>query len=325
LTGGADDADLVTEFANLYGNIETVQASPWFMYTVRGTNQTGELTGVIEALLWLLHHCSNQGEAIMLIDSLYAANMNEGVWNAENSRNKDLVMLGRRIMEEVRRTRDVTFVHTKGHSADGGNDRADLLVQWGKTAGPYSRIMETGVVEGPGFAAVVSVPPPGVKRKPEEKPEKEPSDADEEDGGIFGSLMAKALEVDMEDEETGPSDSGWRDAGWRETELDDSSLGSMLAGLLSPYPDEDDVEEERMEVERVADGEDLDEMLTEQESTNKNSRLDDDSNLELYQSPAFERRSAQTGLTPGMRTMIVSMGNSVIVTQGGSRGPVPNT
>jgi hypothetical protein len=50
----------------------------------------------------------------------------------------------------------------------------------------------------------------------------------------------------MEDEETGPSDSGWRDAGWRETESDDSSLGSMLAGLLSPYSDEDDVEEEMM-------------------------------------------------------------------------------
>ena len=129
----------------------------------------------------------------------------------------------------------------------------------------------------------------------------------------------------MEDEETGPSDSGWRDAGWREAESDDSSLGSMLAGLLSPYSDEDDVEVEKMEEERVADGEELDKMLTEQELTDKNSRLDDDSNLELYQSPAFVRRSAQTGLTPGMRTMIVSVGNSVIVTQGGSRGHVPNT
>jgi hypothetical protein len=75
----------------------------------------------------------------------------------------------------------------------------------------------------------------------------------------------------------------------------------------------------------VAEGEDLDDMLTEQESAYQNSRLDDDSNLELYQSNAFERRSVQTGLTPGMRTMIVSVENSVIVTQGGSRGPVPNT
>ena len=55
------------------------------------------------------------------------------------------------------------------------------------------------------------------------------------------------------------------------------------------------------------------------------SRLNDDSNLVLYQSPATKRRSEQTGLTPEMRTMIVSVGESVIVTQGGSRGPIPNT
>jgi hypothetical protein len=36
----------------------------------------------------------------------------------------------------------VTFVHIEGHLADGGNDRADLLVQWGKTDGPYNRILE---------------------------------------------------------------------------------------------------------------------------------------------------------------------------------------
>ena len=61
------------------------------MYAVRGTNQTGELTGVVEGLLWLLQVCGNNGNAIMLIDSLYAANMIEGVWNAENSKNIDLV------------------------------------------------------------------------------------------------------------------------------------------------------------------------------------------------------------------------------------------
>jgi hypothetical protein len=36
-------------------------------------------------------------------------------------------------------------VHVKGHSADGGNDRADELVQWGKTGGPYCRgVREVG-------------------------------------------------------------------------------------------------------------------------------------------------------------------------------------
>ena len=32
----------------------------------------------------------------------------------------------------------------KGHSADGGNDRADTLVQWGKEAGPYARLRNSG-------------------------------------------------------------------------------------------------------------------------------------------------------------------------------------
>ena len=99
----------------------------------------------------------------------------------------------------------------------------------------------------------------------------------------------------------------------------------MLAGLLSPYSDAEEVDDEKMVEERAAEVTELDEMLAEQESMAESSRPNDDSNLVLYQSNAFERRSEQIGLTPGMRTMIVSVGESVIVTQGGSRGPIPNT
>ena len=67
----------------------------------------------------------------------------------------------------------MTFVHTKGHSADGGNDRADLLVRWGRTGGSCSRIVEVGGVEGLGIKAVVTEPPPRVKRNHEKEPEKE--------------------------------------------------------------------------------------------------------------------------------------------------------
>eukprot|EP01052_Picozoa_sp_SAG31_P010129 SAG31_NODE_545_length_14238_cov_15.518849_16_plen_97_part_00 len=35
-------------------------------------------------------------------------------------------------------------MHVKGHSDDGGNDRADELVQWGKEDGPYARLREGG-------------------------------------------------------------------------------------------------------------------------------------------------------------------------------------
>ena len=99
----------------------------------------------------------------------------------------------------------------------------------------------------------------------------------------------------------------------------------MLASLLSPYSDAEEVDGEKMVEERAAEVTELDEMLAEQVSMEASSRLDDDSNLVLYQSHASERRSEQTGLTPRMRTMIVSVGEGVIVTQGGFRGPIPNT
>ena len=165
-----------------------------------------------------------------------------------------------------------------------------------------------------------------MKRKPEKEPDEEDENSsDDEDWGMFGSLMAEVLADDEEDEVGGPSESGWRDAGWREEESEDSSLGSVL--LASAWADESEEEEddEKMMEERVAEVTELDEMLAERESTEASSRLNDDSDLVLYQSPATERRSEQTGLTPGMRTMIVSVGESVIVTQGGSRGPIPNT
>eukprot|EP01052_Picozoa_sp_SAG31_P042007 SAG31_NODE_6536_length_1985_cov_1.817603_2_plen_115_part_00 len=40
--------------------------------------------------------------------------------------------------------RTVHWVHGKGHSADGGNDRADELVQWGEANGPFARLREGG-------------------------------------------------------------------------------------------------------------------------------------------------------------------------------------
>ena len=47
-------------------------------------------------------------------------------------------------------------MHVKGHSRDEGNDRADLLVQWGKTEGPYSRYQMNGVGEGDGRYVALS-------------------------------------------------------------------------------------------------------------------------------------------------------------------------
>ena len=59
--------------------------------------------------------------------------------------NVALVEWARKLLADVEATgRTVHWVHVKGHSADGGNDRADELVQWGKTGGPYCRVREGG-------------------------------------------------------------------------------------------------------------------------------------------------------------------------------------
>ena len=50
----------------------------------------------------------------------------------------------------MRQRRVVQFVHAKGYSDDGGNDRADELVQWGESRGTFSRLDAAGSGEGGG-------------------------------------------------------------------------------------------------------------------------------------------------------------------------------
>ena len=128
----------------------------------RGTNQTGELTSVIKALLFLLYNIEmgllevmkECHGVVILVDSLYAMNQIEGNWKMGT--NKDLIETGQKLLELARRSWDVTFVHVKGHRDDDGNERADELVQWGKTAGPYSRFKAGGGGEGDGrYGALV--------------------------------------------------------------------------------------------------------------------------------------------------------------------------
>jgi ribonuclease HI len=46
---------------------------------VRGTNQTGELCGCINALLWIEEY-GEDGDIAICVDSLYAGNEIEGCW-----------------------------------------------------------------------------------------------------------------------------------------------------------------------------------------------------------------------------------------------------
>ena len=68
----------------------------------------------------------DEDDVVICVDSLYAGNQLEGFWRVNC--NKDLIDLGQNLLRQVRMKRTVTCVHSKGHSANGGNDRVDLLV-----------------------------------------------------------------------------------------------------------------------------------------------------------------------------------------------------
>lgn len=117
--------------AELYGPVELCQSSPWFIGAEVASNNTGELSGIAHALIWLRDE-GGQAAAAIVYDSDYAAKIAQGIYKAH--KNRALAKSCRRLCtaERQRRAGGVTFIHVKGHSNDRWNDRADALVQLGK-------------------------------------------------------------------------------------------------------------------------------------------------------------------------------------------------
>ena len=75
-----------------------------------GSNNTAELSAVIEALLWLGR--SQPSRATIYHDSDYAAKMTTGEWGKvlkESTPNKELVAKARKVFEEVKKFCTVDF------------------------------------------------------------------------------------------------------------------------------------------------------------------------------------------------------------------------
>ena len=73
--------------AELWGPVVTDPGSSWWCGALWGTNNTGELIGIGQTLIWLRDMDETDRPAIMLYDSGYAANMVAGRWQPNTNTN----------------------------------------------------------------------------------------------------------------------------------------------------------------------------------------------------------------------------------------------
>lgn len=111
--------------------------------TTPASNNTGELTAIGEALLWLHEYWWDYHEysaAVIHYDSEYAAKSVLGEFNG--TKNVELYRTVREILEKLKRRgaaegkEGVSFAHVKSHSADRWNDVADGLARRGSGGAP---------------------------------------------------------------------------------------------------------------------------------------------------------------------------------------------
>jgi ribonuclease HI len=132
--------------AEMWGPIVTEASDEYYCHCARGTNNTGELVGMAQALMWLRDVDGGDDAACICYDSEWAAKTTQGIFKARDKHVVECVDWCKSLLaaENERRKGGVCFVHVRGHSDDNGNDRADALVQWGKESGPYARGYEGG-------------------------------------------------------------------------------------------------------------------------------------------------------------------------------------
>ena len=139
-TTGEAGGELIEQ---LFAPVVLDSGSPFFLDAETGSNNTGELSAIVEALLWLRDDEPSGRDAVICYDSEYAANQTQGLWKA--NKNQALVRRAQTTLGHVRgKGRRVRFVHVKGHSAHRWNDLADALANQGAagqrcTAGRWRR------------------------------------------------------------------------------------------------------------------------------------------------------------------------------------------
>jgi ribonuclease HI len=137
--------DCYTETHSLHGAVEESPTEPTFMGAKRQTNHTGELSGMIQAMLYLL----TMSNSISVAALMYDAENDAGaiIRDRPGKTNTAMVSTGqmlRRAVEAAGIT--LIWVKVKGHSGDVINDKADAWATDGRDGTSTPRELELGEV-----------------------------------------------------------------------------------------------------------------------------------------------------------------------------------
>ena len=113
-----------------YGRVNTDYSSPFYLGATVGSNNTAELSAIMEAMLYLLQVKVKPGKVVINYDSKWAAQMTRG--HARPKRHKVMVANARRIYTQLEDAAQVEWKWIKGHTGNEGNEKADQLAEQGK-------------------------------------------------------------------------------------------------------------------------------------------------------------------------------------------------
>mgnify|MGYP003860930307 CR=1 FL=1 len=120
-----------------YGPVSTFPDDQWFVGAKVGSNNSAELTAIIEAIDSILRFPTYVSSIIFYVDSQYAIDIVLG--NSAPCQNMDLVVLLRAHYSRLSSMFSVSLQKVKSHSGIEGNERADNMANLGVNSTSFTQ------------------------------------------------------------------------------------------------------------------------------------------------------------------------------------------